>query len=433
VKFPVLLTVSLSALAVGCGGSRGTASDASNVPEAVPVAGSALHTLFSPWCDGSPDLEPSLRGDGAALAAAARTLRMTTPELSLDAWNQGASLPRSGYFATFIAGHAKPGLQNGSICIDPDGAGGAPSVHRTFDKLASQLPAGLKGAVFILSACMSARVDPREAKVPLSTISASPFVVDTDALFGQVVPEALTRAAQDPNCDGLITDQELFDQISLLLAQRPVVSFRPAFPKLRRNATSEIPLPLAPLASKACDVRKREITKLVRDAVTWGALGEGMRAQQALSERLLRPDAPALPSSTADYYVLRPLGDPELERKLHVRLQAGGLAALPPSAVARAEEIASFIIFAQVYEVSEQCGWLQVRRLKDGAVLSIVPVDKAELPVPKRAGYEFSAVGTSSVLWRSVVVDDKSLIAVPCFSEVGQCFEPPTIPQDEHQ
>lgn len=397
---------------------------AASPSQSVSAERSRAHVLklFSPHCGTAESLEAELGADEQLLDAAARDLRLPIGVLDEKAWQRGEGLPGSGFLMAILAGHAAPGISAASVCIDaqpwtPDG------LALPIDGLTNALPATLSGAVLIVNACRSAQVDPRGSKVPLSVISASPFTVRTDAMFGSTLPLALLSAANDPNCDGLVTDQELFDSLTLLLRQSPPLSDRPAFPKLRRNATSEIPLPVTPTPTTACRRARGELEVWIeahRSAL--GELGEALSIQAELA-RLPPGRCARLPKADHDYFVIE-VADPDEAHRAQGSLEASGLLPLPSEALDHAQRLAEYMIFADIFKVREQCGWLYVRRLKDDALLTTTPVG-APLRVPGRQRIEFAASDKHPVYWRSGVVDDHDLSATPCFSSAGQCFEMP--------
>lgn len=384
----------------------------------------AFFKLFSPRCGTAESLEVELRADESLLVAAANHLTLPIADLPTTAWQGGQGLPREGYMAAVLAGHGASGAVAASICLDAQ-LDGPSTTTLEINALAAALPRSLRGAVLIVNACRSAHVDPRQSAVPLSVISASPFTVRTDAMFGSTLPEALLAAAADPNCDGLVTDQELFDNLTLRLRQSPPLSDRPAFPKLRRNATSEIPLPVAPTPTKDCRDRRLALEALIAArSPGWGELGEALRTQVTLARSLeLRRDAP-LPKADHDYFVLE-IADAEAGQRTRALLEGAGLQAVPDDAIAHVERLASYMIFADIFRVRESCGWQYLSRVKDDTLLATAPLGES-LRVPRRQRIEFSASNKQPVYWRSGVVDDHELVATPCFSSAGQCFEMPT-------
>lgn len=384
----------------------------------------AFLKLFSPRCGTAESLEAELHADERLLDVAARDLGLLTADLPTSAWRAGEGLPRAGFLAAVMAGHGLNGMGAASICVEaqpwsPSGLG------LGIDELSEALPPTLSGAVLIVNACRSAQVDPRRAKVPLSVISASPFTVRTDAMFGSTLPEALRTAASDPNCDGLVTDQELFDGLTLLLRQRPPLSDRPAFPKLRRNATSEIPLPITPTPTEACRRERTDLEGWIElHAPNLGELGKALMTQSALARGLQARRSVPLPKADHDYFVIDIADGGEANRVRHF-LQRSGLRELPVQALDRADRLARYVIFADILRVREYCGWLYLSRLKDDALLATAAVGEA-LRLPGRQRIEFAASSKQPVYWRSGVVDDHTLVATPCFSGSGQCFEMPT-------
>jgi hypothetical protein len=269
-------------------------------------------------------------------------------------------------------------------------------------------------------------VDPREAKSPLSIISASPFAVRTDSLFGEVLAQSLVNVGTDPNCDGVITDQELYDEIVSQLTSRMSVSGRPAFPKLRRNATSDIPLPILPVLDGHCSDRRAEIEDLASNhSETWGDLGLALNRQLALRHAVETHGAAKLPEVKHDYYTLVKTTNPDKARAVERIARESGLIPLPTGAVTNAPDIASFITFADIYEISEQCDWYTIRRLRDGTILGSSRLKDLGASIPKRDSKERPANGLGDPVRRRVgmLTLSKSEIPVPCYGGTGQCFE----------
>jgi len=113
-----------------------------------------------------------------------------------------------------------------------------------FDDLVAAVHPDTPLALFLLDACTSADVDVRTARTNVSVMSTSPFLlnVDTSPEQGTVLSRALARldsTSVDPNCDGEVTDLELFGTLSGRIEQGRLGQ---AVPKLRRQVREPVPL-----------------------------------------------------------------------------------------------------------------------------------------------------------------------------------------------
>jgi hypothetical protein len=91
-------------------------------------------------------------------------------------------------------------------------------------------------AVWIADACSSAHVDVRRATTATAVISASPIRLSTNATGRTYIADTLSRltlVAADTDCDGALTDLELFGWLDEELPRRTGTSPQP---KLRRQA-----------------------------------------------------------------------------------------------------------------------------------------------------------------------------------------------------
>ena len=264
---------------------------------------------------------------------------------------------------------------------------------------------------FVVNACQSAAVNLAGIDVPVSVISASPYDVETDSAFAESTVQALTDSRADVNCDGRISDQELFDAI----VEAPVLvrarSFRPAVPKIRRQAGGELPLPLKPRPSDACRERKA-VADLVRSRPLPPALS--LQLQDPFNAKVLRAD------SYVNYYVVDDKDG---------TAAANFIKWLPPElsklniSVPEAALIARHLTSANVYKFQLTNGWLRIIRLRDGRLLATrrMVEDEVQQALPSRLketearGYRRRQLGRVSSL-------GPGWCAVPCSEEDGQCF-----------
>lgn len=381
---------------------------------------SAVLASFSNECVGGESLR-------AELASQLALLQQTSRKLDLDLFllrpeDVGAALQRqrSGFLLYIYSGHGKVEMDQSVGCYPPKAG---ESGELIFDDLARHLPSGVKGATFIINACASAYVDPR-GPVPVSVISASPFVVATDSLFGHYLPDALEFAATDPNCDGLVTDRELFDALNGLLAQAPALSFRPAFPKLRRNSDSDIPLPIKARPNEACKKTQENMATLIRErASQWGELGRSLLRQLELA----RDPTLTLPQSAPDYFIVTGDGDATNRERVASFAREAGLQPLPDSALEHARALARFAIFTEIYELNSSCGFVRVSELRSGELLTTKRPDELAPALPRRVSLQNPELPTAGPLQRIVGTAPIDLKHPrPCYGNFGQCFEVPT-------
>ncbi len=122
-----------------------------------------------------------------------------------------------------------------------------PGPNLALAQLIDRLPSGVT-ASFWFNACLSAAVD--VARPGTSVFSASPLRSRT-AGDGTLIGAAITRAIRgrtdtdlptDANCDGLVTDRELFEATTRSIDDPKVVTKFPARPKLISQAWADVPL-----------------------------------------------------------------------------------------------------------------------------------------------------------------------------------------------
>lgn len=233
--------------------------------------------------------------------------------------------------------------------------------------------------VFLINSCFSGYVDIRQAHLPAAVLTVSHGEIDAlhngptieGTTIGKMLAEIVSRRDDGPdwNCDGIVTDYELFGHLmnGLQFWASKLGAHSPVF-NLRRQARSHIPIALdgEPAHSKACDpdTVKRAVTE-IRDSLRQDAspnsaqeeLANLLEAQQNLAAQLRRSAGPreqtalsALEWRHGDLYVIDP-PDPDLE----LRLASTGLAPFPfaranPAArLAAARTIADFVVSLEIY------------------------------------------------------------------------------------
>jgi hypothetical protein len=364
---------------------------------------------------------------------------------------QAARRVSRGWFWLSYTGHAdRDSFGPTEICLAPDATsvsceGRARTGKVSLDGcLLEQLAPSLSGAVLVVDACQSAQVDPRRSPVPTSIISSSPYVVGSDSLFGDRLAVALSEAMSDPNCDGLVTDQELFDALLRRQQVEASLASRRSFPKLRRNAPSHIPLPVRPRDNDQCGAVRDGIRRLAQhDEPNWKELSTALRAQLALEPF---PTAKALlPNSPCDFFIVAAdASDPAFLKKV---AKDAGLCEFPTSDLAAAHRVAKFATFAEVYLLSSRCncgnacpagspppgtpGWSQVVRLRDDYVMAIERDDALAAAIPRRVSVSARTTLDESssnqeekkcqIRYSGEVPFDNRIL-VHCSEPDGQCF-----------
>ena len=143
--------------------------------------------------------------------------------------------------------------------------------------------------MIVLGACETAYVDVSQTAA-VSVISASPNVVRIDPPdFLQLVGEALGSKTLDANCDGLVTDRELFEYVTDAVKRRDPMGQNRPIPKLRRQADYELPILRRWPPPAGCD-DPSTLAPLFKRA---GELGADVESQLAFAQRrgTLRLDA----------------------------------------------------------------------------------------------------------------------------------------------
>jgi hypothetical protein len=396
--------------------------------------------VFAPRCPKARDLEPSLAPQVSFLDQTLQSVGLELVHLEQPSAHdvfQAASRVSDGWFWLSYTGHADRNSSGPTeLCLEPAPGPPPASCRAGSDRgkvsinecLLGQLSSSLSGAVLLLDACQSAQVDPRRSPVPTSIISSSPYVVDADSLFGNRLALALNEAASDPNCDGLVTDQELFDALLHLTYSEVSLAARRSYPKLRRNAPSHIPLPVRARDRGMCRGMRDRIRELARhDEPSWKGLTTALRAQLALEPF---PKVKArLPESPCDYFVVA--ADAENPVLLKTAAMGAGLCEFPSPDVQTAREVAKFASFAEVYLLSNCCGWSRVIRLRDDYAMAVRRDEALGAALPARVSVSARRTLDDSIgseerekcqirYFGEVPLDNRTL--VHCSEPDGQCF-----------
>ncbi|TMQ06026.1 MAG: hypothetical protein E6J90_28815 [Deltaproteobacteria bacterium] len=417
----VFCVIVLVALALGDATPSRAAGEAEPPGEVWVVTSSAE-------CDGAAGtLVEYERGIAAQLDSAMAQLgrptrRFATRSALLDALHHDA--PR-GWLFLFISGHGLGDSLGSRTCI---GQSDKPGEWLDIDHdLLPALPVSLSGAIIVLDSCSSAHVDPRTARIPTAIVSASPYVVDTGALFGATVIAALA-AATDDNCNGVFDDDDLFAGLSHRLQSSLSLTAFEAWPKLRRNAPSPLPLPVRARPTNRCAALWQTV-----DAIPATELPGELVQQRAVQAALTRGQL-TLPRLDHDFFVIAEdtgEADAVVVRKA---ARAAGLIELHGLHASRAAALARTTSFADIYRLAPAFGWLETWRLSDGLLIAAVRLTKPSCGMPSRTvPSDLELVDAPSARYSQAdrylrdARDSPPGHAKACFEPEGQCFDTPAV------
>ena len=444
-------TLSLALAGFACGSSRATPTTPSQVPFSTPtplVLGQPDVVLLtsSNSCDGGADkiydqlLELDRREIRSLFPNAVVSDGGFATEVSFGR-NGGRPSGEAPVALLLYAGHgvsmeADSGEMETRLCFADGG--------RPFHSLAASIAKGHpKGVVLILDACDSGYVDPSiSGDVPLSVISGAVDKVMAGLVDGGGTPIVDTVVSLlrdggvdlDRNCDGYVTDEELFDALegelrdrswhALSVEHSDTASPVPV-PKLRRNARH----PLSIMSVQGVSTRCLHLLE-----------------EKRLVERELPNLAQTALDGRKDYFVLtdahRTLfakdecqGLPVATSQACIAFLDGGLVLLNPSppitghieSLKAIETLAQLSGESEIFEVGVDGQWIEVRRLRDGMIVAVTTVDHALDAVPTRdeivqrtaKGPVFKRYGGRVCRERLAPFDP---VAEPCRTGIGQCF-----------
>ncbi len=306
-------------------------------------------------------------------------------------------------------------------------------------RLIEQLDLAGSTVVIVLNACDSAYVDISKISIPISVISSSPGKVGVRSGFSEDIQAALIENI-DLNHDGIATDYELFTSIRDRMKQRHSSTQHPAVPKIRRQASSHIPLPVrAP-----CDLKCRRVKQNMQVFINNLQPEEKARQLQCAMERQLELSTGVkvaeLPRVERDYFIVSAKND--LIRKKVSDAAARVLDPFPSQDRKAVEAVARFIMFAEIYHIEASSAWIRVIRLRDQHLMAtrMVPeegvVDASVLSaIPKRIDLKshpgmmdhYIVRITHRVPTQPVQIEDKvfhpdKAVPIPCIQAEGQCF-----------
>jgi len=329
----------------------------------------------------------------------------------------------TGWLLLLFSGHGMADRGSSRVCIgDSEHRGEWLDIDRD---LLPALPASLSGAVIVLDSCSSAHVDPRIAHVPTAIVSASPYQIDTGALFGATVLATLA-AAHDDNCNGVFDDDDLFAGLNhRLQASLTLTSFE-AWPKLRRNAPSPVPLPVRAQPSPRC-AALWATANAVPEAALPRPLVVQRQAQTALAGGKL-----ALPRLDRDFFVVADGAGASDARAARDAAVKAGLVELAGVDAAHAQALAATTSFAEIYRLDPALGWLQTWRLRDGLLIAVARLTRPECGMPSRTVASDTQLVVPGVPPRYAQADrilrdarGSPPHAKACFEPEGQCFDAP--------
>lgn len=379
-----------------------------------------------PGVDGRLDDYEKGMSDGAAATLAAlgqqpRWFR-TRAELLAALGQRGGG----GWLLLLISGHGSASTGSSRVCI---GDGDRPGEWLDID--GELLPAvaaapGLAGAVIVLDSCSSAHVDPRRARIPTAILSASPYVIETGALFGATVLDTLA-AASDDNCNGVFDDDDLFAALTRRLAGQLSLAAFEAWPKLRRNAPSPLPLPLPAQSPRPCAARIA-----AADAVPAPDLPRELVAQRR-AQAALAGGTTRLPALEHDFFVVAPGAENGPSAVVRAAARKAGLVELDRITAPAAGALAGTTTFAEIYQLEVSFDWLRTWRLRDGLLMSVVRWTDASCGMPSRLAMSGTDLEIADLTPRYFQAErylrmaprTASGPATACFESEGQCFVAP--------
>ena len=383
----------------------------------VPHYSAVLH--LAARCDSGPDLT-------ADLNAQTRSLEIALEQAGVP-YTRADGLPDKGPVSAspqmvFYSGHGIQSSEDAEmqLCIEPD----RPSPL-------ALLPAGSnQAATLVLNACHSAYVDPRNLDRTVSILSSSPVSQGVDSGFAKAVSDAIRSPELDANCDGIVTDIELYRSVErrirvLEYSQQlvPQVELR-SYPGLRRHARGQVPLPIR---SRCRDIKSAPVS-LLREGES--VLAEALLAQQAFGQGR----ATTFPELGWDYIVLSRRADiPSL-------VEADVTAALLPperqgmlrrfdGTLDEARAIALYAAFTEFYLLEILEPYVRISRLSDGYSIFVGRLDRQDIA----AHFPYRSQQVADSLGRPhLIIRDRSLIqgalsskwhVAPCETTTGaECF-----------
>jgi hypothetical protein len=283
----------------------------------------------------------------------------------------GASGSTRGQLVLY-SGHGQGDGKDAFLCLAPS----PQSSRRRMNANDLLGTASQPWAILLLNSCGSAQIDLRQARQGVSVISAAhgdapAFSYDDHGTFlGSLIRRVLQGTnneaeGPDQNCDGILTDYEVFTALTKLI-ETPQV----ATPNLRQQSQIQIPLPLdGTSSSPACRkaVRDRieaiEARLLAQPDRPAHLLASALAQQRALADELGRDSAlrrkSKLPDFQMQFYVTSPADD-------GVEDDAKDLSLTPfPGDVETARDVARFAIFTEVYLLSPEGDDVLVYRLRE--------------------------------------------------------------------
>jgi hypothetical protein len=315
--------------------------------------------------------------------------------------------------------------------------------HQIAAELLGPVPAGDR-VLAVLDACHSAYVDVRRGDGAAAAISASDMSVDARGGFGgfgAALQVALgDLAGTDTNCDGLVTDVELFRRIEAILTrQLPLVRFRPR-PRLRSQ--SDTPIPIARIEARP-DCSGHEA--VARASALGGELAAAIDTQRKIADGATPPKIVGPFYRVAWAEVIRSHGEAGAE-ELRLALAGAGLKEVPAALTdSDLSSLARHLFATEVYRLGWVGRWLSVERVGDDVLAAMRRV----VPGGLKAALTNSLPGPVSVLQqepllgrpgarllvryrgRAPAAFDKvaerkvrpgSVSVVACPTPLGQCF-----------
>jgi len=330
------------------------------------------------------------------------------------------------------AGHGYEEAGHTWLCTSPP---------RTARDLVNHVPAKNR-LLAILNACYSAYVDLRGIAGDAAVISASDGPVSPEAGFGEAVETALRDLPNtDRNCDGIVTDWEIFQRITGILNSRLPTTRNEARPHLSSQSHTPIPIARVSATRPECGGQSEVVG---RARALGGDLADAIEAQRRLTTGPGQTEALERFFRITGDLAERAQDDPAAE-ELRSALRHAGLKEIP-RVLSEGDLllVARHLFAAEIYEIDWAGDWLKVERLGErrlvtrqvrqgklreaveSALPSLGPMVLREERIAQGGGtrllVRFRGRAPDSIQLANRVIRENSLRLTPCPSPTGQCF-----------
>ena len=371
---PFLMT---ACWACGCGqagGAQKNVSAAAIVGAAQLCLGGGRDDRIAELVRNDAESLAELFGSSSALIEGSEQAYAPTPE-QVQELVKSAGTGRGLFF--FYSGHGTQAKEGATLCLapSPEYADGGLSIHRLLSALESNPP----WALMVVNSCRSAYVDVREARRTVSVISVAHQDIPAAGFAGRgtligehtagvLNGQGAEMESVDQNCDGMVTDYELFS--ALVQRVRHIVG---AAPNLRQRSHVQLPVALDGKSAErpACQeylsgIEQLEVRLEANGSPEARRLREGLAQQARMAKAMAIAEAqrPELvpPEFIGDFFVVDP-PDADLSRiALDSKLQAF------PGRPADAQLLAEHAIFTEIYHfrrLDDHVGVIRMRGMRE--------------------------------------------------------------------